>query len=170
MLHCSASHLVYFYFRSVFIAWKNSVLEYNTKTGKLIYEYRDLTDRIIGFSYHIFDSHYCLTACGETGKVIVWKTLTHSKILEKKLPLDRIKTFTIISQDDDELKALVSYIRKNSCKFTIADLKKRSTKDFNLFISFTKDYKLAVGKYYFAVIYDNNVCFVRFNEHKKVTK
>lgn len=118
----------------------------------------------------MFESHYCLTACTETGKTVMWKTSTHSTILEMKLPLDRVKTFTIISQENDELKALVSYIRKNSCKFTVADLKKKSTKDFNLFISFAKNYKLAVSKQYFSVIYDNTVCFARFNEHKIVSR
>lgn len=124
----------------------------------------------MGFSYHIYDSHYCLTACAENGRVILWKSLTHSILLEKKLPLDRIKTFAIISVENDELRALISYIRKNNVKFTVADLKKRSTKDFGLNIPCNKSYKLAVSKHYFSVIYDNFVCFVRFKEHNKVFK
>lgn len=101
---------------------------------------------------------------------MIWKSLTHSMLLEKKLPLDRIKTFAIISVENDELRALISYIRKNSVKFTTADLKKRSTKDFSLCLPFNKSYKLAVGKHYFSVIYDNFVCFMRFKEHNKVSK
>lgn len=118
----------------------------------------------------MYDSFYCLTACAENGKIIVWKTLTHSKILEKKLPLDRLKTFTVISSENDELKALVSYIRKNSVRFTKADLKKRTTKDFSLWIPFNKNYKLGATKSYFSVIYDNTVCFVKFNENNKVSR
>lgn len=118
----------------------------------------------------MYDSYHCLTACAENGKVIVWKTLTHSKLLEKKLPLDRIKTFSIISVENDELKALISYIRKNSVRFTTADLKKRSTKDFRLWIPFNKSYKLSVGKNYFSVIHDNVVCFLRFNDPNNVSK
>lgn len=153
---------------SIFVVWKNSVLEYNTKTGKLVHEYKDLSDHIIGFSYHVYDSYHCLTACAENGKIVVWKTLTYSKIFEKKLPLARIKTFAIISVETDELKALVSYIRKSSIRFTVADLKRKSTKDFILSLLFNKNYKLSVSKRYFSVIYDNIICFVKFNEHDKV--
>lgn len=118
----------------------------------------------------MYESYHCLTACAENGKVVVWKTLTHSKLLEKKLPIDRIKTFSIISVENNELRALVSYIRKNSVRFTTADLKKRSTKDFSLWIPFNKNYKLGVGKNYFSIIYDNTVCFVRFNEPSRVSR
>lgn len=145
-------------------------MEYNTKTGKLIYEYKIPKDHIVGFSYHIFESHYCLTACTENGKVVAWKTSTHSVILEKKLPLSNVKTFSIISQENDEIKALVSCARKTGCIFTLADLKKRTTKDFNLSVPLKKNYKLAISKTYFSVIYDNLVFFVRFNEHKKMSR
>lgn len=152
------------------MAWKNSILEYSTKTAKLIYEYKDLTDRVVGLSYHVYETYQCITACTENGKIVVWKTLTHTKILEKKLPVDRIKTFSIISSGDDELKALVSYIRKNGARFTLADLKKRSTKDFSLWLPFNKVYKLSVSKTYFSVVYDSIVCFVRFKEHNKISR
>lgn len=59
-------------------------MEYNRKTGKVLYEYQgSSSDSIIGFGYIIYDSYPCLVVCSKSGKIIVWRTVTHYKVLEK---------------------------------------------------------------------------------------
>lgn len=65
------------------MSWRNLILEYSTKTGKLIHEYKLSSNRVVGFSYHTYDTFNCVSACTENGTVILWKAITHYKIVEK---------------------------------------------------------------------------------------
>ncbi|KAJ8927904.1 hypothetical protein NQ314_019534, partial [Rhamnusium bicolor] len=158
---------------SVFICWKTYVLEYNTKTGKLVHEYKGLLNRIIGFNYHSYDSYQCITACSEVGKVIVWKTMTSYKILEKLLPVQNIKTFNVISsENEDDITALVSYVNKNHVTFAVVDIKNKTLfRKFDLKIKQDEKYFIDIsGSKYFSVIHGNTVCFVRFNNSNNISR
>ncbi|KAJ8959493.1 hypothetical protein NQ318_022190 [Aromia moschata] len=78
--------------------------------------------------YYNYDYHHCLVACSESGKVMVWKVVTHYKILEQKLPVQKLFTFNIIPSDkEDDLKALVSYKNKKYISFAEVDIKKEGS-------------------------------------------
>lgn len=79
----------------MFVSWKNSILEYSTKTGKLLYEYKGSTDQIVGFGYHTYESFDCIIACSTSGQIHIWKTITHFKLYEKVFTVQSISIFNV---------------------------------------------------------------------------
>lgn len=69
--------------RNVYVAWKNQILGYNSKTGAQFAQFKGLKDQIVGFGVHYLDSYECITACSCSGEVITWKVVTYFKMLNK---------------------------------------------------------------------------------------
>ncbi|XP_018576979.1 WD repeat-containing protein 75 [Anoplophora glabripennis] len=152
---------------TLFICCKKNISEYNRKTGKLMYEYQGTSpDNIVGFSYLIYDSYPCLVVCYESGKVTVWRTMTHFKIMEKQFQFKKIRTFNIVTTENTELKAMISYGSKNRIGFTIIDIKKCVSKNFSFSIKLDgHKYFLDVSENkYFSVVYGNIIYFVSLND------
>ncbi|CAH1179534.1 unnamed protein product [Phaedon cochleariae] len=158
--------------KSIFVCSKNTVLEYNTKTGKLIYEYKGLSTNIVGFNYHIHDSHQCLTVCSESGKTISWKILTHTKVLEKQLPFKIVKTFNVIFSTSSNLKAVISYQSKEKIQFAITDIQEKTSKKIKLQIPCDKNnYFMNISNNeYFSVAHGNRLHFVNLTDPRIISR
>ncbi|KAG5869680.1 hypothetical protein JTB14_035605 [Gonioctena quinquepunctata] len=150
---------------SVFVCSKTSILEYNTGTGKLVFEYKGFTSNIVGFSCHFKDTYHCLTTCSDTGKVVSWKTLTHFRLSEKQLPIGNIQTFNIVFSNSEDSKAVVSYKHKKYIRFALVNIEERTLfKKYNLHIKPDNEYFIASnGKEYFSVAQNNIVYFIKLN-------
>lgn len=72
--------------RSIFVASKNSIFQYNTRTGKEIYQYKGWGADVIGFDFHVIDSLECLIGCSKSGELIVWKTANKIVLFEAVSP------------------------------------------------------------------------------------
>lgn len=64
------------------MASTNSVFQYNTRTGKLVYEYKGWDNDIVGLHFNIIDNLECIVACSQSGTVIIWKIANRVKLVE----------------------------------------------------------------------------------------
>ncbi|XP_072389033.1 WD repeat-containing protein 75 [Diabrotica undecimpunctata] len=157
--------------QSIFICSKESLLEYNSKTAKLMHEYKAV-DKIVGFSYHLYESYYCITACTQSGIVSTWKTVTHYKVLEKQLPHQNILTFNVIpDENENEMKrnysAIYSYRNGNTICFAHYSTKTKMSKEYSIKLKSALPYFIDVNNSdFFAVTYDNTVFFNKLNNFK----
>ncbi|KAJ8969719.1 hypothetical protein NQ317_006108 [Molorchus minor] len=157
---------------SISVCWKNSLLQYNTKTGIIIHEYKGLKDKIVGFKYCNYDSYKCLIACSETGKVVVWKAITHYKILEKQLPVRNIETFNVIpSTKEDTLQAVISYKNCGDLLFAKVDVKERTLFKIDIILKNQKYFvDVSQNRDYVTVACNNKVWFARLNDIRQVPR
>ncbi|XP_030761208.1 WD repeat-containing protein 75 [Sitophilus oryzae] len=156
---------------NIFVSSRNSLFEYNTRTGKLIYEYKGLKSNVIGFNCALIDDFECLIACSEDGQVIVWKVVFKVKIHEWQLTKSNLRSFDLISfQSEKGLEALVSFKNKNEkILFAVTNLKKGGIKTL-LKVSISDNYAMDVSlNKYFSLVHQNTVHFVNL-ESKTMSK
>nr|XP_023018892.1 WD repeat-containing protein 75 [Leptinotarsa decemlineata] len=155
---------------SVFVCSKNAILEYNTRTGKLSFEYKGFIDDIVGFNCHFYESHHCLTACCRNGTVLSWKTMTHFKISEKKLPISQVKTFNIISTVDEDYKAIISYKKNQFIRFASVNIKEKSFRDYKFAIKPKIKYFIGLSSKYFSVAQESDLYFIKLSGGRELSR
>ncbi|XP_074038471.1 WD repeat-containing protein l(2)05287 [Leptinotarsa decemlineata] len=155
---------------SVFVCSKNAILEYNTRTGKLSFEYKGFIDDIVGFNCHFYESHHCLTACCRNGTVLSWKTMTHFKISEKKLPISQVKTFNIISTVDEDYKAIISYKKNQFIRFASVNIKEKSFRDYKFAIKPKIKYCIGLSSKYFSVAQESDLYFIKLSGGRELSR
>ncbi|RZC38720.1 WD repeat-containing protein 75, partial [Asbolus verrucosus] len=152
---------------SIYVAWKNQILGYNTKTGALVAEFKGIKDHIVGFGIHYHDSYECITACSTTGEIITWKIVTYFKILNKKIEKTNIRTFHFVPSETDEIRALISYKQKGKILFCLFDLKTEVDQPYNLEIYAGPNSVDICSNKFFAVIQKNILNIVPFDDFSK---
>ncbi|CAH1186526.1 unnamed protein product [Phyllotreta striolata] len=155
--------------QNVFVCSKNSILEYNTKTAKLLYEYKT-SNRIIGYGYHSLDGLDALTACTENGEISTWKVLTHSKVVNKKLSLQNVQTFFILPSDEGNYKAVTSYTKGDTIHFALWSSKTNKIREYNLKLPIESKYFIDVQSEFFGVAVENEIYFVKINDFQQYYK
>ncbi|XP_056641276.1 WD repeat-containing protein 75 [Diorhabda sublineata] len=149
----------------IFMSSKESVLEYNANTSKLVHQYK-CPGRIIGFSYHVFENNCYITACTRDGIMTTWKTVTRFKIAEKKLPQQNIRTFQVVQQESEDFKAIYSHSNGKIFHFTLWNGELNKSNNYNLILD--KKFFINANKNFFAVAHGNQVCFIKLNDFKSV--
>ncbi|CAH0548148.1 unnamed protein product [Brassicogethes aeneus] len=154
---------------NVLVSWKSSLMEYSVKTGKLVYEFKGIQGPMAGFAFYRYDSFDCVIACSKTGQVIIWKSVTHFKIHEKKIKIDNIKSFNIIPEEDEgKLTALISYKIDEKIRFALADIREGTIKETSLEILDCLYHVSVGGNKYFGVVQNNFLYYVEFENTEKV--
>lgn len=152
---------------NVFASSHNSILEYNTKTGKVIHEYKGMKSNIVGFCCDVIDNFECIIACSENGQVIVWKILFKVKIFETVIPQCSINTFHLLSNKlENGLDVLTSYQAKNKVCFTLINLKMPKQQKKILKIEKEKYCIDVCRDQYFSVVQKNVVRFINLATFK----
>ncbi|GJQ70881.1 hypothetical protein Trydic_g799 [Trypoxylus dichotomus] len=107
----------------VYVAWKNRIVSYSTKTVKRICEFKDAKHPIVGFGCTYSSNDEYIAACTNNGKVILWKANTALKLREMKLKFDgkiRVKYFKIILNNkfnSETAEALVCFENVDTSMF-----------------------------------------------------
>ncbi|KAJ3663535.1 hypothetical protein Zmor_007789 [Zophobas morio] len=148
---------------NVYIAWKNRILGYSTKTGAQFAEFRGIKDRIVGFGVHYYDSYECVTACSCSGEIITWKVVTFFKLLTKTIKERNIKTFHVI-QSEGAPRALISFKQDGKIVFQIIELTLEISHNCGLTIT-PYHYQVDVSSdKYFAVVQKLSLNVVSFKD------
>ncbi|XP_044269516.1 WD repeat-containing protein 75 [Tribolium madens] len=148
---------------NIYVAWKNHILGYNSKTGAQFAQFKGIKDRIVGFGVHNLDSYECVTACSSSGEVITWKVVTFFKLLNKKLE-QNVVTFHIVPSETNELKALISQREKNVISFCLFDLMKDTKTSCGLTLNLHPYHVDICSNEYFAVVQKSSLNVVPFKD------
>ncbi|XP_008190612.1 WD repeat-containing protein 75 [Tribolium castaneum] len=151
---------------NIYVAWKNEILGYSSKTGAQFVQFKGIKDRIVGFGVHYLDSYECVTACSSSGEVITWKVVTYFKLLNKKLGKKNVVTFHIVPSETNELKALISHKEKNIFSFSVFDLMTDTNTSCGLTLG-PHLYHVDVATEYFAVVQKSSLNVVPFKDALK---
>ncbi|CAH1122893.1 unnamed protein product [Ceutorhynchus assimilis] len=154
---------------NVFVASKNSILQYNTKTGKLVYSYKGWDTDIVGLNFGIIDNLGCIAACSKTGKVIIWTITKRVKLYEGKIPKQNIIFFQLITWDlANELNVLMGFKKKTEIRFSVRNIKQKSEEQRKIIFKIPKQkcYIDVCQDKYFSVVAKNTVYFVNLQTLK----
>ncbi|ERL83484.1 WD repeat-containing protein 75-like [Dendroctonus ponderosae] len=147
---------------SIFVASKNSISQYNTRTGKEIYQYKGWDTDVIGFDFHVIDSLECLIACSKSGQLLVWKVGNKVILLEAQIPKQNVTFFGLVSGNlVNGLDVLIAYkgVRKQAA-FCIVNTKKIDEQKVVLKIPKRAFSAHICKEKFFAVVMGNVVYFV----------
>ncbi|XP_060521016.1 WD repeat-containing protein 75 [Cylas formicarius] len=156
----------------LFLASKNAIFEYSTKTGSLLYKYQGIKDDIVGFDRITVDNFDCILACSKTKQLIMWKadTTNKTKIFETQIKTkgNEIQRFHLMSNRlNKDIQVLISYSDSNNgslgyyVRFKLINITtgERKLLNFKLKISQPYDVDICAGKY-FALVQGGTVYFV----------
>ncbi|KAF2903057.1 hypothetical protein ILUMI_03126, partial [Ignelater luminosus] len=164
--------------QTVFVAWKNVIVCYNTKTAKRLRELVGLEEPVVGFQVHSMNNCEHITACSSEGEVIAWNVEMGLRVSKTKMGKNlAIKSFNLVTPiDDDEANVRFLSARLVEDKgtkhiefgyFTIHDKKHY---DFELTLH-DKKYSIAVNRSqnpFFAVVQDRKLFFVKSRRHGQI--
>lgn len=152
---------------SVFIVKKRSVLQYSTKTGQLISEYRGLNQTIVGFDVVQIKDIENLVALSEDGEFRAWKTSTRFKTITKKIKCEKISSFHLLpDQNQEELEGIVTYTKLGKVIAALINTAKESLQNFKVDIKGEKTF-IGVGKRFFAIADKRSLHFINIDNINK---
>ncbi|KAF5296075.1 hypothetical protein FQA39_LY12697 [Lamprigera yunnana] len=161
--------------RTLYVAWKNMILSYNTRTSKRLKTLRGLDDPIVDFSLHFFKGAEVLTACSVSGKIICWKIDIGVRFLKLCIPLSNatIESFKFFEEVDERFcKFLFTW--STASKVHCSILNTEHTKIENIPLDLKTDSKRfmalcdAIGSQYAAIVQENQMHFIVLSRKPRV--
>ncbi|KAK4872869.1 hypothetical protein RN001_014898 [Aquatica leii] len=161
--------------QTLYVAWKNIIVSYNTRTGKRLKTFKGLHDAIADFNVHYFKNLEVVTACSVTGEVILWKADIGVRFLKMYLPVKNVtvESFKFFDEiDGKSLRFLLSWSELDKIHFGILSTEEKKLQRFNLILK--KKHKCCVAfcntieNPYMVVTQSNKLYFIRLLEFKKV--
>ncbi|XP_050303801.1 WD repeat-containing protein 75 [Anthonomus grandis grandis] len=150
---------------NVFVASKSSITQYNTKTGKQVFEYTGWESDIVGLNFSTINNLECIVACSKDGKLLVWSIKNKIKVVEYKIPKNTILFFSLLTSSlTNGLDILIAYnTKKRQIGFAALNTKELEQQRVCLKIT-REDFHIDVSKKnFFSVVSKNVVHFATWN-------
>ncbi|KAK9875158.1 hypothetical protein WA026_005949 [Henosepilachna vigintioctopunctata] len=154
---------------SVYVARKGNILQYSVKTGLLLFKYPDQENSIVGFGITNINSSEVLISCCQNGDIAIWKTVTHFKIMTKKISCSSIKSFHCFpaKHDDSITDAVITFSYLNRTIVALVDILKEKFRKYDLKLKGNEVFIGVSPRRFFAVADKKRIHFVSIDNKEK---
>lgn len=133
---------------TIYVAWKNTIVSYNTKTAKRLKSFKGLRDSVADLCVHQFKNVEVVTACSVRGELMSWKADVGLRLLKQNLPNDiQVESFQFVDQisDGTHCRFLVSWVSNRSVRFGLFNTENRELRNVQVKLKVGSKYTVSVS-------------------------
>ncbi|KAK5639876.1 hypothetical protein RI129_010687 [Pyrocoelia pectoralis] len=134
--------------QTIYVAWKNNIICYNTKTAKRLKTFKGLRDSITDFCVHYFKNVEVVTACSVRGDLVSWKADVGLRLLKLNISVKgEIDAFHFVDQvsEGTHCRFLISWLSNKSVHFGLVNTENCELVNIPLKLKIESKYHVSVS-------------------------